>query len=131
MRHCCATLLSISSTGELYIFCTCRTVYTRCLESFLTSIHVGRKSEGTVADYTGGRPHIIYNQKTQKYVLWSNEDTGYTVATSDAPNGQFTVVGQAALDPQFDGLQPADHTVTTIGKSLDLVGCSHCSYQSG
>lgn len=67
-------------------------------------------------DVTGGRPHVVYNQKTQQYVLWSNLDTGYTVATSSAPNTPFTTVGQVALDPQFDGLQPADETVVTIGK---------------
>lgn len=52
----------------------------------------------------------------QQYVLWSNKDTGYTVASSSTPTGPFTVVGKAALDPQFQGLQPADETVVTIGK---------------
>lgn len=84
----------------------------------LTESHAPRKSEGIVSETTGGRPHIIFNQKTQQYVLWSNLDTGYTVATSSAPDAPFTTVGQAALDPQFAGLQPADETVTTIGKQL-------------
>lgn len=64
---------------------------------------------------TGGRPHVIFNSKTKQYVLWSNLGTGYTVATSSAPNTLFSTVGTAALDPQFAGLQPADESVTIIG----------------
>lgn len=82
----------------------------------LTGFHVRRKSEGDASELAGGRPHIIYNQKTQQYVLWSNQDTGYTVATSSTPTGPFTVVGEAALDPKFKDLQPADETVVIIGK---------------
>ncbi|KAF3760895.1 hypothetical protein M406DRAFT_73354 [Cryphonectria parasitica EP155] len=70
---------------------------------------------------TGGRPHVIYNEETQEYVLWSNLGTGYTVATSSAPNASFTVAGEAALDPRFTGLQPADESVVTIGGKAYLI----------
>lgn len=82
----------------------------------LTALYGRRKSEGEPLGFAGGRPHVVYNQKTQQYVLWANVDTGYTVATSSAHTGPFTVVGKAALDPQFDGLQPADETVVSFGR---------------
>ncbi|KAJ4395796.1 hypothetical protein N0V93_000010 [Gnomoniopsis smithogilvyi] len=81
---------------------------------------VNWKFNGVVAQVVGGRPHIIYNPTTKQYVLWSNLGTGYTIATSPAPALSFVDVGTAALDPQFAGLQPADHTVTTIGDKAYL-----------
>lgn len=64
-----------------------------------------------------GRPHIIYNPTSQKYILWANAgSSGYQVATSVSPTGPFTFASSAAaIDPQFDGLQPADFAVETIG----------------
>ncbi|NHF58154.1 family 43 glycosylhydrolase [Flavobacteriaceae bacterium TP-CH-4] len=43
------------------------------------------------------RPHVIYNQKTQKYVLWYNWypklwEGRFGVATSDTPTGPFKIV---------------------------------------
>jgi hypothetical protein len=43
------------------------------------------------------RPHVIYNQKTQKYVLWFNWypqlwDGQFGVATSDTPIGPFEIL---------------------------------------
>lgn len=64
-----------------------------------------------------GRPHIVYSHETGKYVLWANAGgSGYKVATSNSPSGPFSFLNQtAALDPAFDGLQPADFTVETFG----------------
>lgn len=81
----------------------------------LINHHRIRKSEGVLLEECGGRPHVIYNPTTQKYVLWHNLDTGYSVATSSSPNAPFTGVGVATLDPQFAGLQPADHSVNVFG----------------
>jgi Glycosyl hydrolases family 43 len=62
-----------------------------------------------------GRPHIVYNAKTQKYVLWSNVGSvGYGIATSSQPNKNFVVQSAASIDPQFDGLQPADLGVEVL-----------------
>jgi hypothetical protein len=43
------------------------------------------------------RPHVVYNAKTKKYVLWYNWypqlwNGQFGVATSDRPNGPFTIV---------------------------------------
>lgn len=67
--------------------------------------------------YGGGRPHIVYNAKTKKYVLWVNLGSdGYVVYTSDSPSSGFKVNPNVAkIDPQFTGLQPADFTVGVIG----------------
>ncbi|THX13944.1 Arabinanase/levansucrase/invertase [Aureobasidium pullulans] len=63
-----------------------------------------------------GRPHIIYNQNASTYILWANAGSvGYQVATSDSPTGPFVFESSPAMiDPQFDGLQPADHAVEII-----------------
>ena len=42
------------------------------------------------------RPYVIYNARTRKYVLWYNWykktwDGQYGVATSDRPQGPFTI----------------------------------------
>ena len=70
-----------------------------------------------------GRPHILYNSNSSQYVLWANAgSSGYQVATSDSPSGPFTFLpNTAAIDPQFDGLQPADFTVETFGSKALLV----------
>lgn len=70
-----------------------------------------------------GRPHIIYNPTSQKYILWANAgSSGYQVASSSSPTGPFTFASStAAIDPQFDGLQPADFAVETIGSKGYIV----------
>jgi hypothetical protein len=70
-----------------------------------------------------GRPHIIYNANTSTYILWANAgSTGYQVAASSSPIGPFTFLNStAAIDPQFDGLQPADFAVESFGNKAYLV----------
>jgi len=55
--------------------------------------------------------------------LWANAGTsGYQVATSTSPTGPFTfLTSPAAIDPKFDGLQPADFAVETIGENGYIV----------
>jgi hypothetical protein len=52
-----------------------------------------------------GRPHIIYNEQTQEYVMWYWYHTHYPVvflmvATSDSPVGPFKVVGAREVGSQ-------------------------------
>lgn len=63
-----------------------------------------------------GRPHIIYDAKRSRYVLWVNAGSeGYRVSTSTSPSGPFTFLqSPASIDPKFDGLQPADFTVELL-----------------
>ncbi|KAK5135352.1 hypothetical protein LTR08_005294 [Meristemomyces frigidus] len=70
-----------------------------------------------------GRPHIVYNANSKRYVLWANAgSSGYQVATSVSPSGPFVFLNStAAIDPQFDGLQPADFTVETFGSKGYIV----------
>lgn len=70
-----------------------------------------------------GRPHIVYNAKSSKYVLWANAGaSGYVVATSTSPSGPFAFLpSPAAIDPQFDGLQPADFAVESFGDEAYIV----------
>ena len=70
-----------------------------------------------------GRPHILYSKQRQKYVLWANAgSSGYIIATSDSPSTGFEFVSStAAIDPRFDGLQPADFTVESFGDEAYLV----------
>ena len=58
----------------------------------------------------------MYNQETQKYVLWSNAgSSGYLIASSTSPTGPFVLADtRAAIDPQFADLQPADLAVEVI-----------------
>lgn len=74
-------------------------------------------SENPCNDEGGcGRPHIVYNPKIAKYVLWANAGgSGYVIATSNSPSGPFAFSPtRASIDPQFNGLQPADFTVETF-----------------
>jgi len=70
-----------------------------------------------------GRPHILYNSNSSEYILWANAgSSGYQVATSCSPTGPFTFLNTtAAIDPQFDGLQPADFTIESFGHKAYLV----------
>jgi hypothetical protein len=70
-----------------------------------------------------GRPHILYNQKSQTYVLWANAGpSGYIVATSNSPSTGFQFASStAAIDPAFNGLQPADFAVESFGNEAYLV----------
>jgi len=70
-----------------------------------------------------GRPHIVYNAKTSKYVLWANAGSvGYKVATSSSPSSGFSFLPSAALiQDNCKGLQPADHTVESYGDKAYVV----------
>ncbi|KAK4574517.1 hypothetical protein LTR86_001358 [Recurvomyces mirabilis] len=70
-----------------------------------------------------GRPHVVFVHKTSTYVLWANAgSSGYPVAASSSPSGPFTFLNStASIDPQFDGLQPADFAVETFGNDGYLV----------
>ena len=70
-----------------------------------------------------GRPHIVYSEKSKKYVLWANAgQSGYIIATSSSPSTGFEFASTtAAIDPRFDGLQPADFAVESFGDKAYLV----------
>ncbi|EMD00452.1 hypothetical protein BAUCODRAFT_152944 [Baudoinia panamericana UAMH 10762] len=70
-----------------------------------------------------GRPHIVFNPITQLYILWANAgSSGYPVATSSTPSGPFFFLSSpAAIDPQFNGLQPADFTVEILNNTGYIV----------
>ncbi|AYL99016.1 family 43 glycosylhydrolase [Mucilaginibacter celer] len=62
------------------------------------------------------RPHVIYNKKTKRYVLWINvydNRVGYRVFTSKTPVGPFTEVKEPTLAVNSDmpvaGLNNGDH----------------------
>jgi hypothetical protein len=62
------------------------------------------------------RPHVIYNAKTQLYVLWINvydNVSGYRVFTSKQPAGPFTEVSEPTLavnrNAPAAGLNNGDH----------------------
>lgn len=49
------------------------------------------------------RPYVLFNGKTNKYVLWYNADGHYGVATADKPEGPFTL----------------QHTAVKVGNPVD------------
>lgn len=62
------------------------------------------------------RPHVVFNAKTKKYVLWVNvydNRVGYRVFTSDKPAGPFLEVAEPKLAVNSDmpekGLNNGDH----------------------
>ncbi|MEO3404208.1 family 43 glycosylhydrolase [Mucilaginibacter sp. CAU 1740] len=62
------------------------------------------------------RPHVIYNKKTKRYVLWINvydNRVGYRVFTSKTPVGPFAEVKEPTLAVNSDmpvaGLNNGDH----------------------
>lgn len=78
---------------------------------------------------TSGRPHVVYNEKTKKHVMWYWLHLHFPaaimmVATADKPEGPFTVVGlrQVGTDNGF----ASDHNVfkDDDGKAY-LVYCDH------
>jgi hypothetical protein len=62
-----------------------------------------------------GRPHIIYNEATQLYVLWANTEGAYTTWTSPGPLGPYTLKGPVPVPKNvfFGG----DFTVRNISGS--------------
>lgn len=51
-----------------------------------------------------------------------SSEIGYVIGTSSSPSGPFGfLTSRALIDPQFDGLQPADHTVELLGDKGYLV----------
>lgn len=64
-----------------------------------------RPEKGWGAVGSVGRAHVIYNEKTRKYVMWYWYHTTYPtvfvmVATSDAPTGPFKVEGPRQVGSQ-------------------------------
>lgn len=62
------------------------------------------------------RPHVIYNKKTRRYVLWINvydNRVGYRVFTSESPVGPFVEQSEPKLavnnDAAVAGLNNGDH----------------------
>ncbi|KAL1889757.1 hypothetical protein Sste5346_008745 [Sporothrix stenoceras] len=94
------------------------------LKSYSSVDLVNWKYNGILSDtVAGGRPHMIYNAATDKYVLWVNVDGGYKVGTSSSPTGGFEYVeGGGALYPgiQEAGLIGADHSVASFGDTAYL-----------
>ncbi|CAK7205295.1 hypothetical protein SEUCBS139899_008064 [Sporothrix eucalyptigena] len=96
------------------------------LKSYSSVDLVNWKYNGILSEtVAGGRPHMVYNAATQKYVLWVNVDGGYQVGTSSSPTGGFELVngsGMAALDPSVAaaGLIGADHAVASFGDKAYL-----------
>jgi hypothetical protein len=43
------------------------------------------------------RPHVVFNVKTQRYVLWVNAPSGFRALTSTNPAGPFTIAGTPHL----------------------------------
>jgi hypothetical protein len=66
----------------------------------------------------GGRPHILYNEKTKKYVLWTDFGLpGYQVSTSYSPSAPFVkATARADLDPVHGRLKPADFSLEAISR---------------
>lgn len=68
------------------------------------------------ATYGCFRPHVVYNKKTERYVLWINvydNKVGFRVFTSKSPAGPFTEVDNPSLavntDSPVAGLNNGDH----------------------
>ncbi|KAL1297200.1 hypothetical protein AAFC00_004770 [Neodothiora populina] len=88
------------------------------LESWTYNGFIFNPEEVTVCQGSGacGRPHIVYNPNTKQYILWANAgSSGYVVASASRPTGPFEFSNiTTAIDPQFNGLQPADFTVEIV-----------------
>jgi hypothetical protein len=76
----------------------------------------------TGSRYGGGRPHILYNKVSSKYVLWvDNGMNGYQLSTSPSPKGPITISTQRALlDPVYKNFKPADFAIVEASKSTML-----------
>lgn len=61
---------------------------------------------GSIPGFGCFRPHVVFNQQTQLYVLWVNVPNGYRVLTSTSPGGPFAI----ASTPHLEG---GDLTVFT------------------
>jgi len=83
----------------------------------------------TAGPYVVERPHVIYNARTSKYVLWFHLDTSsyglrYAgVATSDTPNGAF----RFSHGFQPDGVPSLDQSVyqDTDGNAYQIRSCNN------
>jgi len=78
-----------------------------------TPVWQSRCNGGTYGCY---RPHVIYNQKNNLYVLWINvydNKVGYRVFTSTSPVGPFAEIAEPRLginrDASVAGLNNGDH----------------------
>jgi hypothetical protein len=63
----------------------------------MTPYWQSRCNSATLSCY---RPHVVYNERTDRYVLWMNSyevADGYHVLTSTSPSGPFTEVGVPTL----------------------------------
>jgi hypothetical protein len=70
-----------------------------------------------------GRPHIIYNNVTKKYVLWVNEGApGYLIFTSDfATHGYVQSANRAIVGLQPPAAQGGDFSVAVVNGEGYLV----------
>ncbi|KAL8286989.1 hypothetical protein RQP46_003995 [Phenoliferia psychrophenolica] len=74
----------------------------------------------TASSVSCGRPHVVFNAKSQKYVLYLNQGPdGYTVLTSDSPTSGFVVASTPTV--AVDALVHGDFTVEVVnGKGMIL-----------
>jgi len=83
----------------------------------------------TKGPYVVERPHVLYNARTSKYVMWFHLDTSdyglrdVGVATSDQPNGAFKFV--RGFQP--DGVPSLDQTIyqDTDGNAYHIRSCNN------
>ncbi|KAL3425571.1 glycosyl hydrolase family 43 [Phlyctema vagabunda] len=63
-----------------------------------------------------GRPHIVYDEGTQEYVLWVNAlMPGYAIFTSSSPTSGYTFLEERALvGVQPEGTMAGDFTVEVV-----------------
>lgn len=92
----------------------------RHFEGFLYDHHVDNPCNGIGGC---GRPHILYNDHSKKYILWANAgSSGYIIATSSSPSSGFEfTTSTAMIDSRFDSLQPADFAVERFGNNAYIV----------
>ena len=75
------------------------------------------------------RPHVVYNEKTKKYVLWYNWypklwDGQFAVATSDTPTGPF-IIQNANVRMAY-----SDKGLGDLGLFVDHDGTAYVSYNT-
>ncbi|HTN38631.1 MAG TPA: family 43 glycosylhydrolase [Arachidicoccus sp.] len=77
------------------------------------------------------RPHVIYNKKTSKYVLWINvydNSVGYRVFTSNSPAGPFVEQAEPRLvinrGAPVAGLNNGDHDTFVDDDGRAYIACT-------
>ena len=102
-------------------FCGISTWSSPDLVSWKSNGYILSPNDSTVATLCAesgncGRPHIIYNEVTRKYVLWVNAGSpGYVTFTSSSPTSGYTqVVNRALVGVQPEGTQGGDFSVVVV-----------------